>query len=373
MRMSGAKAAIALYFYRLASMGGAERMVCLLANALVTRGFVVHLVSWDQPGAEPFYAVSPDVKLHRLGFRPGVAGKIHRSRTLFKLLREHGIGVLVGFVMSGDRSVLSAAKLAGAKVIAAERNAPEMYRIRYNRLQRWLNLSALHLVDRIAVQFPEFAGGYPATLRGRIETIPNPVAKAALQAVPQHPGANGRFTLLAVSRLDRVQKRLHTLIDAFAQIERAHPEWDLLIVGDGPDEAALGRLAIDRGVAGRVRMESSAENISETYAASHLFVIPSRWEGFSNALAEALTHGLPAVGFRGAPGVAQLIADGETGWLAEGADDANSLAMVLDRAMADGAERARRGANAVARMDGYPPEAQFDRWADLIQAAAGKL
>jgi glycosyltransferase involved in cell wall biosynthesis len=357
-----------LYFYRLDTMGGAERMVCLLANALVTRGFVVHLVSWDQPGAEPFYDVSPEVKLHRLGFRSGVAGKIQRSRTLFKLLREHGIGVLVGFVMSGDRTIISAAKLAGTKVIAAERNAPEMYNIRHG-FKRWLNFAALHLVDRIAVQFPEFIPGYPKTLRNRIKTIPNPVAKASCRARPEEPGPHGRFTLLAVSRLDRMQKRLHTLIDAFAQIERAHPEWDLLIVGDGPDKAALGRLAIDRGVAGRVRMESSAANISQTYAASHLFVIPSRWEGFSNSLAEALAHGLPAVGFRGAPGVAQLIADGETGWLADGADDANSLAMVLDRAMADRAERARRGASAVARMEGYAPEAQFDRWADLIQAA----
>ena len=370
--MSGTKAAVALYFYRLAGMGGAERMVCLLANALVTRGFVVHLVSWDQPGAEPFYDVSPEVKLHRLGFRPGVAGKIHRSRTLFKLLREHGVGVLVGFVMSGDRSVLSAAKLAGAKVIAAERNAPEMYSIRYNRLQRWLNLSALHLVDRIAVQFPEFVQGYPTTLRGRIETIPNPVTKSALRAEPQLPGANGRFTLLAVSRLDSVQKRLHTLVEAYALIAAAHPDWDLLIVGEGPEEASLRRLAAERGIGGRVRMETSTANISQTYAASHLFVIPSRWEGFSNALAEALTHGLPAVGFRGAPGVAQLIADGETGWLANGEDDANSLAKALDQAMADGPDRARRGAKAVEKMAGYAPEAQFDRWAKLIRATAGE-
>ncbi|MGD9501081.1 MAG: glycosyltransferase [Methyloceanibacter sp.] len=370
--MSGTKAAVALYFYRLATMGGAERMVCLLANALVTRGFVVHLVSWDQPGAEPFYDVSPEVKLHCLGFRPGVAGKIQRSRALYNLLREHGVDVLVGFVMSGDRTVLGAAKLAGTKVIAAERNAPEMYDIRHGG-KRWLNFSALHLVDRIAVQFPEFVQGYPATLRGRIETIPNPVAKASCRARPDKPGPSGRFTLLAVSRLDRIQKRLHTLIEAFARIEGKHPGWDLLIVGDGPEKDALRRLAMDRGIAQRVRMETSSADISQTYAASHLFVIPSRWEGFSNSLAEALSHGLPAVGFRGAPGVAQLIADGETGWLADGADDATSLATVLDQAMADGPERARRGANAVARMAGYAPEAQFDRWASLIRTTAREL
>jgi GalNAc-alpha-(1->4)-GalNAc-alpha-(1->3)-diNAcBac-PP-undecaprenol alpha-1,4-N-acetyl-D-galactosaminyltransferase len=101
-----------------------------------------------------------------------------------------------------------------------------------------------------------------------------------------------------------------------------------------------------------------------------LIAIPSRWEGFSNALAEAMAHGLPAVGFRGAPGVAQLISDGETGWLAEGQDDAKTLAKVLDEAMADGAERARRAANGIGMMARYTPEAQFDRWANLIRTTA---
>jgi glycosyltransferase involved in cell wall biosynthesis len=161
-------------------------------------------------------------------------------------------------------------------------------------------------------------------------------------------------------------------VEAYALIAAAHPDWDLLIVGEGPEEAPLRRLAAERGIAERVRIEKSSANISQTYAVSHLFVIPSRWEGFSNALAEALTHGLPAVGFRGAPGVAQLIADGETGWLADGEDDANSLAKFLDHAMADGSERARRGAKAVERMAGYAPETQFDRWANLIRATAGE-
>jgi glycosyltransferase involved in cell wall biosynthesis len=231
----------------------------------------------------------------------------------------------------------------------------------------------LHLVDRIAVQFPEFVQGYPATLRDRIETIPNPVAKAARRARPQEPGANGRFTLLTVSRLDSVQKRLQTLLEAYARIADAHPDWDLLIVGDGPDEAPLRRLAAERGIARRVRMEKSTANIAHTYATAQLFVIPSRWEGFSNALAEAMTHGLPAVGFHGAPGVAQLIADGETGWLAAGEDDANSLAKALDRAMTDGPERARRGAKAVERVAGYAPETQFDRWASLIRVTASEF
>jgi len=373
MPMGGKKGVVALYFHRLAGVGGAQRMVCLLADALVARGFTVHLISWDQPHSRPFYSTSSEVKLHCLGFSPGLVGKVRRSGAFFKLLHKYGVNILIGFVMSGDRTVLCAAKLAGTKVIAAERNAPAMYALRYNWIQRWLGFASLHLVDKITVQFPEFVHGYPGKLHDRIEVIANPVATSVCRARPQRPGPNGRFTIIAVSRLDTVQKRLHKLVEAFALVADAHPAWDLLIVGDGPDETSLQQLAQDRGIAGRVHVRHSTRQISRLYASAHLFAIPSRWEGFSNALAEALAHGLPAVGFRGAPGVAQLIIDGETGWLAEGQDDEQSFAKALDEAMASGSERARRAANAVKRMTNYEPEAQFDRWANLIRATTDEL
>jgi GalNAc-alpha-(1->4)-GalNAc-alpha-(1->3)-diNAcBac-PP-undecaprenol alpha-1,4-N-acetyl-D-galactosaminyltransferase len=367
------KDAVALYFHRLGSRGGgAQRMVCLLADALVARDFIVHLISWDDPQARSFYPLPPELKWHRLGFRPGVADKLRRARTVARLLREHSVRVLIGFVMSGDRSIFAAAKLAAAKLIAAERNAPAIYHIRYGRLERWVSLACLHLADRIVVQFPDFVTGYPATLHDRIEVIPNPVPVAFQRALPQQPGPGGRFTLLAVSRLDRLQKRLHKLVDAFALIADRHPAWDLLIIGDGPEEAALRQQAAASGISGRIRLEEATQNIFQVYAESHLFAIPSRWEGFPNALAEALAHGLPAVGFREAPGVAELIVDHQNGWLADGSDDKAKLAEALDEAMANGAERSRRAANATRSMGPYDPQVQFDRWANLIRSASGK-
>ena len=140
-----------------------------------------------------------------------------------------------------------------------------------------------------------------------------------------------------------MQKRFDCLIRAFARIVAGHPEWRLVIVGEGPEEAALRGLIDDLGLAGRVEIQASRPDIFDAYTRAHLFAIPSRWEGFSNALAEAMSHGLPAVGFKDAAGVAQLIADGESGWLADNCDDDESLARALDDAMKNDEERARRG------------------------------
>jgi glycosyltransferase involved in cell wall biosynthesis len=359
---------VALFFYRLTDSGGAERMICQLASALAERGFHVHLASWDPLGATAFYPLHPAVHWVKLGFHPGVFDKLRRARALAQVLRNNRVRVLLGFVMSGDRTVYAAAKFAGARLVAAERNAPAMYRLRYNSVQRWLGFRFLHMADRITVQMPEFVAGYPDSLHDRIEVIPNPVPVASHKARPALANEAGRFTLLAVSRLDGVQKRVDLLIAAFSRVAAQYPAWDLRIIGDGPAQEALHRLAADHGVVDRVYIEPAVADIFDVYVQAHLFAIPSLWEGFPNALAEAMSHGLPAVGFEDAAGVAELIRRGGGGWLAKGLEDEKSLAAALDHAMADGEQRACRGKLAAQSMAAFAPEAQFDRWAALLKS-----
>jgi len=360
---------VALYFYRLdRAAGGAERVVCALANALLDRGFPVHLMSWDGADTHTFYPLKKEVIWHRLGFRQGLIDKIRRSRALARVLRENGIRTLVGFVMSGDKAVYTAVKLAGVRLVVAERNAPCMYHVRYSAIQRRLSFALLHLADRITVQFQKFSESYPVGLRDRIEVIPNPVPAAVRHARPGAPGQNGRFTLLTVSRLDSVQKRLDCLLHAFGRVSAEQKDWDLRIIGDGPEGMALRELVCKLGISERVHFEGSTPDIFAAYIHAHLFVIPSLWEGFPNALAEALSHGLPAVGFENAPGVADLIKDGDTGWLAKGVDDKAALGRTLRQAMADHQERDRRGALAIESMAAYDAETQFDRWTALLDS-----
>jgi len=366
-----ASEAIAFYFYKLgAAGGGAERMVCQLASAMAQRGFVVHLITWDTSDASAFYPIDPAVHWSKLGFAPGAADKLRRVRSLYRTLRDNQIQLLVGFVMSGDRTVWAAAKLAGVKLVAAERNAPQMYGFRYGRGARWLTFRLLGLADRITIQMAGFASGYPAALQSRLVTIPNPVPAASVSAAPDQADAAGRWTLLAVSRLDAGQKRVACLVSAFALVAPQFPQWQLRIVGDGPERGALQACIDALGLSARVCIEASTPAIFELYAASHLFVIPSRWEGFPNALAEAMSAGLPAVGFEQAAGVAELI--GDAGWLARGLDDPRSLADALQLGMADAAARARLGRAAAARMAQFEPAQQFDRWHDLLLSVLGK-
>ena len=362
---------VALYFHRLGDVGGgAERMICAFAGALADRGFAVHLASWDSAAARTFYPLDRRVIWHKLGAPTGLRGKFARIMALYRVLRDNQVSVLAGFVMSGDRTVYAAARLAGVRLIAAERNGPTLYRLRHGALTRLATFASLHLTDAIAVQFPTYVQGYPRTLRRRIRVIPNPVQPAAACAAPDKSNADGRFTLLAVGRLDSVQKRPALLVQAFSRLDQRFTDWQLCLVGDGPAEAELRRMVEALGLGERVRIGATVTDLQDAYSAAHLFVTPSRWEGFPNALAEAMAHGLPAVGFRDADGVAELVVDSETGWLADGLDDPDALTLALEQAMSDPQARRRRGRLAVRAMRRYEPEVQFDLWVDLMRDLA---
>jgi GalNAc-alpha-(1->4)-GalNAc-alpha-(1->3)-diNAcBac-PP-undecaprenol alpha-1,4-N-acetyl-D-galactosaminyltransferase len=342
-------------------------MICALANALAEQQFTTHLVTWDPAEAEAFYPIEASVSWHKFGYQKGIIGKLTRARTLASVLRDEGVDLLIGFAMSGDRTVYTAAKMAQVGLVAAERNGSNMYHMRYNALQRLVSFNLLRLCDGITVQFPAFIAGYPKYLHTRIKMIPNPVWPARKMARPDCPNGENRYQLLAVSRLDRIQKRLDCLIRAFAHIADKHPTWNLLLVGDGPEKTAIIKLAQQFDIIDKLTIKSSTQNIFEVYSGANLFVLPSRWEGFPNALAEAMSHGLPAVGFAGAQGVRDLIKDGVTGWLAPGLDDPSALAHSLDLAMSHDTQRNLRGIKAAEAMRAYDPQTQFDLWVQLIK------
>jgi glycosyltransferase involved in cell wall biosynthesis len=144
----------------------------------------------------------------------------------------------------------------------------------------------------------------------RIHTIPNPVdvegllRRAELPAEP--PPRPGRPQLVSVGRLHR-QKGYDLLLPAFAQTLHQWPEARLRILGEGPDREALQTQATGLGIADRVDLVGFVREPAPHLASADLYVCSSRYEGFSNALAEALAVGVPAVAPDGAAAGQDLV------------------------------------------------------------------
>lgn len=154
--------------------------------------------------------------------------------------------------------------------------------------------------------------------RENMAVIPNGVdmeAVARLAAEPvDHPWLADAVVpvVIGVGRLVP-QKNFEVLLRAFAAARNVRP-MRLILVGSGPEEERLKRLARRLKITRHVDLPGHVPNPFPYLSKASLFVLPSRWEGMSNALLEALATGCPAIATH-CPGSTELLDHGTWGHL----------------------------------------------------------
>lgn len=354
--------------------GGAERVMAQLCNHLAARGHDVTLITLAPASQESFYELSDRVRLSPLGrLTTGtglarvarVAAWLTGLRTTLRSLRPH---VVISFVDLTNVMVLLANIGLGLPVIASERIDPAAYAHRLSGLDRALRRLMYSRANRIVVQTrraAKFFGRYPSSM---LVTIPNPVPVSSPVAQPDQPSIDGRFRIVGIGRLDH-QKGFDILVDSFARLATSFPDWDVVIFGQGPDCAKLLAQIESHGLTGRVELKGVTKDIAKEAADSHIIAFPSRYEGFPNALAEAMAAGLPAVAFENVSGVEDLVVSGESGILIrdqERPEGPEQFSDALRQLMASAELRANMGATARAQVHRFRPDIVFAQWDQLI-------
>lgn len=352
-----------------AAAGGAERVLCAVCTELVRRGHDVTLVTFDRPGGDAFYPL--DARIRRIDLGIGESERtarvwesLRRILALRRVVTRTKPQVAVGFMHS--MFVLLAAAVAGCRipVVASEHIVPEHYRGR--PLQYALFIVVAPLLSKVTVLSEAIRIHYPWLIRRRMVVMPNPVMPAIGAARPESDKL--RRVLLNVGRLDP-QKDHGTLIRAFAALAEHHPDWELRIFGEGPLRKELERQVGALGLQERIRMPGTTRDIGAEYRQADAFVISSRYEAFGLVTAEAMSYGLPAVGFADCPGTNELIEDGVTGLLADGMPDRpTSLARQLESLMSNSALRRKLGDMGKAFVERrFSLALVGDRWEALLK------
>jgi glycosyltransferase involved in cell wall biosynthesis len=348
--------------------GGAERVMTLLANAWVAHGDEVTLVTLASSQADR-YRLDPAVRRIALDVTgdsshvlAAIGHNIVRIRALRRAIASSRPDAVISFIAESNVRVLIAAAGLRVPVIISERTALNGHHMRgvWRTLRRWSYPRA----SAIVAQTRRCAAELEALARRQVDVIANPVS---IESRPDDTAADeraGGYVLLAVGRLSP-EKGFDLLIEAFAQVAERHPDWNLVILGEGPLRTELARKVGEHDLGGRISMPGFDAHIRQAMRRADLFVLSSRYEGFPNALLEAMTEGRACVSFDCDAGPRELIDHRRNGWLGP-AGDTRALATALDKLMGDAELRAQLGHCARDVSSTYSLATILDQWNDLV-------
>ena len=350
-----------LYLVTELDPGGAERQLAALATGLDRKAFDPAVASLAPPGEMAKPLREAGIPVFSVAAR-GVSDLKALGR-LKRLLQELEPDLLHTFLFHANVAGRVCARLAGlsAPVVASVRveDPRALHRWGEKATARWADAFVAN--SETTAAFLDGALGLPAS---KIHCIPN----AALPLPAFEPGAFRKSLgipaatplVVAVGRLDR-QKGFDLLI-------RALPEGcALALVGEGPEKAALKRLAGTKGVHFAGRLPSAAGALAD----ADLAALPSRWEGMPNVALEALQLGKAVVG-ASVGGLTELL-DGGAGVLVP-SDDVPALRQALSTLLADPSRRADLGKAAKIRAARYDPsrmiQAHQSLYRNLLETSA---
>jgi glycosyltransferase involved in cell wall biosynthesis len=357
--------------------GGAERVLTTMAAWWAGRGVAVQVLTLASAQAQSFYELHPAVQVQGLGVLAesrgvlqGLANNIVRVRRLRDAIRQFAHGPVISFGTETNCLVLLAGMGLGKRLIVSERCDPRY--IPQRRLWRLARRLLYPFASAVVVQSRDaacfFDLGRPPVV------VPNPVPALSVdEETSGHGSAAESIPAPFVAAMGRLtaQKGFDLLIKAFAAVATNHPAWSLVILGEGPSRRSLETMLEREGLVGRVFLPGLITAPARVLARSELFVLSSRFEGFPNALCEAMCCGLPVIATDCPSGPRDIVRPGVDGYLTP-CDDVHALATALDTLMGDPERRRELAARAKEVVSRFSLDNIMARWDAVIDGAGAQ-
>ena len=376
---------ILMHMVSLSARGGAERTLLGLAAELTRRGHTVSISVCDPEGTPSAYPVPSDIKVIYLTPKRDLwwaLSPLCKELKYHTALKEH-VGsqpydIILGWARYGGAMVgwlpthIKAARLAAIRTLphgtgSIPLSIKGLVEYFYTR---WSYARA----DGLFMQLPQFKEVIPEAWQEKCAIIPNAVE------FPQDPlpeeGVKENLVIAVARMVGR--KRLSDVVRGFAIFHKQHPDWTLEIWGEGKPRARrkLHKLIERSGLSDAARLMGITRDIGSVYARARVLCHPSRSEGMSNSVTEAMARGLTVIGCSDCRGMGNLIQDQQTGYLITGHGKDASLSEKIGHALsdlaADPAKADHLGQNAQQYIiKEYAPQRVYDLWEEKLALRVG--
>ena len=380
--------------------GGVERVICNFANEFITRGYEIGIVYMDKDFGVPYFALNKNVDFINLAYVDGkdtfyhsnkwaikkikkeilrtVCGSEMRffgrniedpkkeyflsefARRLHNVIKEFVPDIIVAISVDGARIIHAALSGDEIPVIAMCHTDPNVFLPRLSDVQK----EAWKKCKYVQVLLESFEKEMVQAGYGNVITVPN--------CVPQYSCKTNTISnkyIVSVGRIDGSVKQQDLLIRAFSRIARNNTDWNVHIWGDVANKRYKRKLddcIKKHDLYNRVLFEGTTDTIENVYDEADIFVSTSKYEGFGLALAEAMSKGVVAIGYRGCAASKEII--GNDGLLF---DDEQSLAEAIQFLIDNPQERIRLGNLAHNAMKRYAENKIWDKWEEIFSRCIG--
>ena len=318
------------------TMGGAERVATTLAAYLAEHCIETYLVSFDNK--ESSYVLSPKVNFINNKVE-NIHGKISgiKQRINFMFNTIDSIKPDLVFTMFYHINIYALIyKWFGKskiKLVSSERCNPNESK----GLKRILTKISSCNCDGFIFQTERAKKCYPKKVQDKSVVIHNAIGNPLFKKIDENKIMTEK-TITSMGRLE-YQKAHDVMIKSCAPVLKKHPEYKLVIYGEGSLRPYLEDLINKLDMQNNVFLPGNTESALLEVAKSQVFLLTSRFEGMPNALMEAMACGVPSISTDCDMGPAELISDGENGYLVP-VDDVDAITQKLELLIDD--ERLRK-------------------------------
>tara|TARA_R110000868_G_C10965998_1_gene769103 strand:+ start:399 stop:2435 length:2037 start_codon:yes stop_codon:yes gene_type:complete len=353
--------------------GGAERVLVYIANWLASKNWNVSIIHFQSETHVPFYDINKDINIISLGmsnkdhinlsFTSRLFKYISHAFKLRKNMKEIRTEVAVSFMDAANILTIFSLIGSGIPVISCERNNPSMHKL--NKKISTARKLLYPMSSMITVQTKEAGYYFPETLRKNIYVIPNPIPIYNFNKFYDTWDSKNK-KILSIGRLDQ-QKGFDILIKSFYIFNKNHPGWTLTIVGEGQERHKLQSIIEELKLENQINLPGSFSDISPFLNSCSIFILPSRYEGFPNALLEAMASGRPVIATNCKSGPSEILMGGSAGLLVP-PENPSALAEAISK-LALNPDLANELRNiAIRRVADFEESIIVSKWENLIDS-----
>ncbi len=346
--------------------GGAQKVLMLVANHLASMGRKIVVVTYSEPHTD-FYSLSDNVErqttrglMPSIGILQAAFANFRRIKALRSLVMKTKPDAVFSFMV--ETNILTILSTLGLpiRVIVSERSDPLIDPI--SPIWSFLRKITYRLSDEVTANSTGALDYLKRFVKvSKLVYLPNPVMNIKKE-IQEHEGN----IILFVGRLSK-QKGVDLLIRALAELRIQGRDYTLWVVGDGPERIVLEELSKSLGVDDCIIWYGFRNEVNEYYKNASIFVLPSRYEGTSNAMLEAMSAGLPVIVSDASSGLLDYVKNGITGAVIK-SESTQDLACAIDKLMLDSALREKLVEGAYRILYPCMIDNAIHDWEDILYA-----